>query len=90
MTGAEKKGVKEEGGYKMEIRLLDKNEESKKLSFVLKGTNTNFANLLRRYIVEKVPTMAIEEVEFKDKEYEYWTKTKKSGNYFVHQIAAVV
>jgi len=50
----------------MEIRLLDKNEESKKLSFVLKGTNTNFANLLRRYIVEKVPTMAIEEVEFKD------------------------
>ncbi len=50
----------------MEIRLLDKNDEERKLSFVLKGTNTTFANLLRRYIIEKVPTMAIEDVEIND------------------------
>jgi len=63
---AEKKEVEEEGGYKMDIRLLEKNEEQKKVSFILKGTNTTFANLLRRYIIEKVPTMAIEDVEFKE------------------------
>ncbi len=50
----------------MEIKLLEKNEEAKKFSFILKKTNTTFANLLRRYIVEKVPTMAIEDVEFKE------------------------
>lgn len=50
----------------MEIKLLEKNEEAKKISFILKKTNTTFANLLRRYIIEKVPTMAIEDVEFKE------------------------
>ncbi len=50
----------------MDINLLEKNDEEKKISFILKDTSTTFANLLRRYIIEKVPTMAIEDVEFKD------------------------
>lgn len=63
---AGKKVEDEAGGYKMDIRLLEKDDEKRKISFILKGTNTTFANLIRRYIIEKVPTMAIEEVEFKD------------------------
>ncbi len=62
-------GKKEEKGgeeSKMEIKLLEKNQEAKKLSFILKKTNVTFANLLRRYAIEKVPTMAIENVEIKD------------------------
>jgi len=66
MIHAEKKAVKEEGGSKMDIRLLDSDKENGKMSFILKGTNTTFANLLRRYIIEKVPTMAIETVEFNE------------------------
>jgi DNA-directed RNA polymerase subunit D len=50
----------------MEVKLLDSNKETGKMSFVLKGTNTTFANLVRRYIIEKVPTMAIETVEIND------------------------
>ena len=50
----------------MESRLLDKNEDKKTISFALKGTDVTFANLLRRYILDKVYTMAIEEVEFKE------------------------
>jgi len=50
----------------MEIRILEKKDEEKSISFILKSTNTTFANLLRRYIIEKVPTMAIEDVEFKE------------------------
>lgn len=50
----------------MEIRLLEQDKENRKLSFVMKGSNTIFANLLRRYIVEKVPTMAMEDIEFKE------------------------
>tara|TARA_B100002003_G_C14113661_1_gene535654 strand:- start:881 stop:1693 length:813 start_codon:yes stop_codon:yes gene_type:complete len=57
---------KEEGESKMEIRLLENNDEKKKMSFILKGTNATFANLLRRYIVEKVHTMAIEDIELND------------------------
>jgi len=66
MTAAGKKAVKEAGEYKMDIRLLDSDKETGKMSFVLKGTDTTFANLLRRYIIEKVPTMAIETVEFNE------------------------
>ena len=64
MMAAEKKGGEEVGGYKMEIRLLDKSTES--VSFLLKDSTPAFANAIRRSIVESVPTMAIEDVEFKD------------------------
>jgi len=66
MIAAERKVVKEVGEYKMDIRLLDSDKENGKMSFVLKGTDTTFANLLRRYIIEKVPTMAIETIEFNE------------------------
>lgn len=47
----------------MEVKLLKK--ENEKLSFVLKDSNAFFANTLRRMIVEEVPTLAIEDVEFR-------------------------
>jgi DNA-directed RNA polymerase subunit D len=66
MTAAEKKAVSAAGEYKMEIKMLSHDKEAEKVSFLIKGSNTTFANLLRRYIVEKVPTMAIENVEIVD------------------------
>jgi DNA-directed RNA polymerase subunit D len=65
MTGAEKKGEGGEGGYKMEVRVLENDKDEGKLSFILKDVDVAFANTLRRIIVEEVPTMAIEDVEFR-------------------------
>ena len=48
----------------MEIRVLDNNKEQNKLSFILKDSNPVFANTLRRLMIDEVPTMAIEDVEF--------------------------
>jgi DNA-directed RNA polymerase subunit D len=50
----------------MDIKLIKKDEKLMKTSLELKKTNATFANMLRRYIIEKVPTMAIEDVEIKD------------------------
>lgn len=47
----------------MEVKLLKK--ENEKLSFVLKDSHAFFANTLRRIIIEEVPTLAIEDVEFR-------------------------
>ena len=49
----------------MEIRMLERNKEAGKLSFILKGSTPAFANALRRLITEEVPVMAIEDVEFR-------------------------
>lgn len=62
---AGKKEEEEEGGCKMEVRILENNKEDGKLSFILKDADVSFANTLRRIIVEEVPTMAIEDVEFR-------------------------
>src|SRR3989338_6318201 len=48
----------------MEIRVLENNKDQGKLSFLLKDSNPVFANTLRRLIIDEVPTMAIEEIEF--------------------------
>lgn len=48
----------------MEIRVLDNNKEQMKLSFILKDSNPVYANTLRRLMIDEVPTMAIEEIEF--------------------------
>ena len=48
----------------MEIRVLENNKEQMKLSFILKDSNPVFANTLRRLMVDDVPTMAVEDVEF--------------------------
>lgn len=64
MTAAGKKEAEEEGGCKMEVRVLENNKEQGKLSFILKDSNPVYANTLRRVMLDEVPTMAIEDVEF--------------------------
>jgi DNA-directed RNA polymerase subunit D len=49
----------------MEVRVLENNKDAKKLSFIIKDSSAAFVNTLRRIMNEEVPTMAIEEVEFK-------------------------
>ncbi len=48
----------------MEVRLLEYDKENEKLSFILKDTNPVFANTLRRLMINEVPTLAIDEVDF--------------------------
>ena len=49
----------------MEIRVLSNNKDEGKLSFIMKDSTPAFANTLRRIIVDEVPTMAIEDIEFR-------------------------
>ena len=49
----------------MEVRFLEKSKDGRKISFLIKGIDSSFANAIRRAVVEEVPTMAIEEVEIK-------------------------
>ncbi len=48
----------------MEIRVLENSKEQGKLSFILKDSDHVFANTLRRLMINEVPTMAIDEIEF--------------------------
>lgn len=45
--------------------MLKKDKKTECASFLIKNTNHAFVNSLRRTIIDAVPTMAIEEVEFK-------------------------
>ncbi len=47
----------------MKIEILEKKKN--RLSFLLKDSSVHFANALRRTIINEVPTMAIEDVEFR-------------------------
>ena len=49
----------------MEIRVLSNNKDEGKLSFIMKDTTPAFANTLRRIMIDEVPTMAVEDVEFR-------------------------
>lgn len=49
----------------MEVRLLEKDKEGNKISFVVKDITPALANLLRRNAIEEVPVMAVEDVEFR-------------------------
>src|SRR3972149_7206688 len=49
----------------MQITMLSKDKEKTQLSFFVKDTTPSMMNLLRRTIMNSVPTMAIEEVEFR-------------------------
>jgi DNA-directed RNA polymerase subunit D len=49
----------------MQIEFLNKSKDGLKLSFVVKGITPAFANTIRRTVIEEVPTMAIEDVEFR-------------------------
>lgn len=47
-----------------DIQLIEKDKKSGRVTFYLKHSNAAFANSLRRFTVEAVPTLAIEDVEF--------------------------
>ncbi|HLC66411.1 MAG TPA: DNA-directed RNA polymerase subunit D [Candidatus Nanoarchaeia archaeon] len=49
----------------MEIELLETNKKNGRVTFLLSGANPMIANLLRRLIMAEVPTMAIEDIEFR-------------------------
>jgi DNA-directed RNA polymerase subunit D len=49
----------------MEVRILEKSRDNMFLSFMVRGTTPAFANVLRRVIMTEVPTMAIEDIEFR-------------------------
>ena len=65
MMDVEKK-VEEEGDVsKMDIQLLEKSKDKKNVRFLLKGSTPAYANTLRRLMMNKVPCMAIENLEIK-------------------------
>lgn len=47
------------------IEVLESDEKKNIASFILKGANAAFANAIRRAVLESVPAMAIEDVEFR-------------------------
>jgi len=49
----------------MEVKLVENQDKKNRLIFSLKGTDTAYANTLRRIMGFEVPVMAIEEVEFR-------------------------
>jgi len=49
----------------IELRLLEQDKDKNKISFVLINSIPSFANVIRRTIMEEVPVMAIEDVEFR-------------------------
>jgi DNA-directed RNA polymerase subunit D len=49
----------------MEVRVLESDKEKGKLSFIVKDSSAAFVNTLRRVMVEEIPTMAIEDIEFR-------------------------
>ena len=64
MVVVEKKADEEGGESKMELTLLETDKKSGRIKVHMKGTNPSLANALRRAIMERVPTMAIESVEY--------------------------
>jgi len=49
----------------MELKLLNQDKEKNKVSFILMNSTPSFANMIRRLVLEEVPVMAIEDVEFR-------------------------
>lgn len=49
----------------MELKLVEQDKKQNRFVFLLKGSTPAFANLLRKTIVDEVPTMAIEDVEMR-------------------------
>lgn len=49
----------------MEIRLLENDKKNFKLSFIIKDSTSAIVNAARRNAISKVPTMAIEDAEFR-------------------------
>lgn len=49
----------------MEIKMLDKDKKTGRVSFMLLNSSPSFANAMRRTMIDSVPTMAIDTVEFR-------------------------
>lgn len=49
----------------MDVKLLNTEKKVNRISFLLKDVSPMLANVLRRSIINEVPTMAIEDVEFR-------------------------
>lgn len=65
MMAAGKKAEKEVEEYKMKIKILSMDKKKEKVTFLLEDSTPGFANALRRTMIEQVPTMAIEDIEFR-------------------------
>jgi DNA-directed RNA polymerase subunit D len=50
----------------MNIEFLDEEKKTGRVTFLLKAATPAFANLMRRAMIESVPTMAIDTVEFRE------------------------
>ena len=50
----------------MKIKTLNYDKDAGKLSFIVEGGVPSYMNLIRGFLVDEVPTMAIEEIEFKE------------------------
>jgi DNA-directed RNA polymerase subunit D len=50
----------------MKIENLSWDKKKNKCSFILKDSNEAFSNVIRRFAMDEVPTLAVEEVEFRD------------------------
>ncbi|MBW2968711.1 DNA-directed RNA polymerase subunit D [Candidatus Woesearchaeota archaeon] len=48
-----------------DFQILEKNQTTGKITFLAKGINAAFANSMRRNMMDTVPVMAIEDVEFR-------------------------
>ena len=50
----------------MKLEVIETDKKQNKLHLRLQGVPASFANLVRRFAMDEVPTLAIEDVEFKD------------------------
>ncbi len=49
----------------MEVEIIEQDKKQNRIVFLLKGSSPAFANMLRKTIIDEVPTMAIEDVEMR-------------------------
>ncbi|MBW2964841.1 DNA-directed RNA polymerase subunit D [Candidatus Woesearchaeota archaeon] len=49
----------------MEVEMLSQDKKQNRVTFLVKGATPAFANMLRKSIIDDVPTMAIEDVEIR-------------------------
>jgi DNA-directed RNA polymerase subunit D len=50
----------------MKLDVLSWDKESNQMHLKVAGTSDAFLNLIRRFVIDEVPTLAVEDVEFKD------------------------
>lgn len=70
MIHAERRVEREDEEFKlfeveMQVKQLDFNKKGKQMTFLIKDVNSVFVNTLRRLIIEEVPVMSIDTVEFR-------------------------